>query len=165
MADPKTDIGPFLDDAVTEAIKLRADAGLAGTLDPVELSATLRDVRGRQDRIEELLRNTMRLRARIQRAAQLKQHALDDATDTALHERRGAAVTPGGEFSSARERTAEANLVTIDLRFAARDAQQLAHRCDEAVEVLRLTHRGLDGVRQDVHALLRATAFESHLER
>lgn len=164
-ASAKFDIGLFLDQAITEAIKLRAGTDLGGTLDPGEMSATLRDVRGRQDRVEELLRNAVRLRSRVQRAAQLTQHCLDDATDQALHNNRSASVSQLGEYSSARERTAEANLATIDLRVNARDAHQLAHRCDETVEVLRLTHRGLDGVRQDIHALLRASAFESHLER
>jgi len=170
MADPvvasaQDDIGVFLDHAGTEAIKLRAGAVLGGSNEPAYLAVDLREVRGRQDRIEELLRNAVRLRARVQRAAQLTQHRLDDATDQALHTNRTASVTPLGEYSSARERTAEANLATIDLRVAARDAHQLAHRCDETVDVLRLTHRGLDGVRQDIHALLRASAFESHLER
>lgn len=159
------DLGVFLDSTVTEAIGLRAGADLAGTLDPADLAAALRDVRGRQDRVEELLRTTLRLRARAQRGAQLAQHALDDAFDQAIHTNRAASVTPGGEYSSARERTAEANLATIDLRGTARGTHTLAHRCDETVDVLRLTHRGLDGVRQDIHALLRAAAFESHLER
>lgn len=159
------DLGVFLDNTVTEAIGLRVGADLAGTLDPADLAATLRDVRARQDRVEELLRTTLRLRARAHRRAQLAQHGLDDAFDQALHNHRAAPVARGGEFTSAHERDAEANLATIDLRFAARTANTLAHRCDETVDVLRLTHRGLDGVRQDIHALLRAAAFESHLER
>lgn len=159
------DVTVFLDQAVTEAVKLRADTDLGGTLDPADLAHTLRDIRGRQDRVEELLRQVTRIRGRAVLAAQLAQHKLDDGVDQALHTNRTASVSRLGEYSSAHERDAEANLATIDLRFAARAAHQLARRCDETVDVLRLTHRGLDGIRQDIHALLRASAFESHLER
>lgn len=160
------DLAVVLDGYLREALDLRMGAEPPSpAADVTELRAGLLDTRRRQDRVEELLRTAVRIRARAQRAQHAATAEADDAFDTAIHRQRGATVTPGGEFTSARERTAEANLATLDARHRARRASELAHVCDEAVEVLRSAFWGLSGVREDIRDLLRATAFESHLER
>lgn len=155
-----------LDGYIREAIRLRMLAEVPPvTPDPAELQRHLLDARGRQDRVEELLRVALRVRARAQRASHAASAEAKEAFDAAIHRQRSTPVQTGGEFISAREREAEANLATIDLHRAARRAAELTHVCDEAVEVIRSTYWGLSGVREDIRELLRSTAFESHLER
>lgn len=134
--------------------------------DPVSVAAiTLADVRQRLDRVDTLLSNTIRLRARAYRMLATVKAEAEDAWDAAAMKRRAAPVQRGDEFYSAREREAEANLATLDKRIGVRKATEVAHLCDEAHDVIRIHHRGLDRVRADVLALLRAAQFESHLER
>ncbi len=151
---------------LAEARTLREVGPLPGVAaSPVDVVGFLVDVRARQDRVEELLVQAIRLRAAAQRAAAQLSAQADDAWDTAVRRVRSAPVQSGGEYSSARERHAEANLAILDQRHAARTATDIAHRCDEIADLIRLTHRGLDTTRADAHALLRTLAFESHLER
>ncbi len=160
------DLPTVLGSYVTEALQLRlgVDTSRSGVAPALTLEH-LQDVRRRLDRVEELLTRGIRVRARAQRAAAAAQAAVDDAWDAAIRKVRAAPVQAGGEYSSARERHAEANLAVLDLRHAARRAHETAHHCEEAVEVIRVAHRGLDGVRGDALAVLRTLAFESHLER
>ncbi len=146
------------------ALRLGVDTSQVGVAPALTMDHLL-DVRRRLDRVEELLTQAIRVRAHAQRAATTAQVTAEDAWDTAIGQVRAAPVQPGGEYSSARERHATANLAVLDLRHAARRAAEQAHRCEEAVEVIRLAHRGLDGVRADALAVLRTLAFESHLER
>jgi hypothetical protein len=160
------ELGPVLDRFVAEALQLRMVSDLpvtAGTA--AEAIAFLGTVRARLDRIEEMLSRVLRLRARAQRAHTVATAAADDAFDTAITRQRAAPVQSGGEFSSARERAALANLAVMDLLHAARRTALTAHMCDEAVDLIRLAYRGLDGLRTDTATLLRSLAFESHLER
>lgn len=151
---------------VAEALATRYNAGLPEVgADPRTLLESLQHARRSLDRVEELLTQTMRLRAATQRVASHAGNEFDDAWDQAAVARKNAPVIHGGEFSSARERTAEANLATLDLRNTARRAGDLAHRCDEAVDLIRLAHRGLEGLRQDHLAILRHLQFESTLDR
>jgi hypothetical protein len=130
-----------------------------------EVQSYLLDVRRRQDRVEELLRTAIRIRARAHRVATRLDATANDAWDSAAVRARTAVVQPGDGFSSARERAAEANLTILDQRVTARHAAELAHVCDEAVEFLRIAFRGLDGLRYDITQLLRTYLLESHLER
>lgn len=160
-----TDLVQVLTGYVREVLDLRMGAELPATVAPADALASLQDIRRRIDRAEELHSRAIRVRARAHRAAHAADAEADDAWDQAIKRVRGQPVTPGGEYASARERHAAANLDIIDLRHTARRARETAHHCDEALDVIRLAHRGLDGVRQDALAVLRTYAFESHLER
>lgn len=160
------DVRAVLAGYITEALDLRfSGESLKPGASPAEVLDNLYGVRLRLDRIEELHARALRVKARAQRAATLATATADDAFDRAAQTRRTAPVIRGDEFSSARERTAEANLATLDERIAARQATDLAHHTDEAVDVIRLVHRGLDGVRHDLHTVLRAMTLETNLER
>lgn len=155
-----------LQSMVDEALEHRITA----ILPPVGASSamvqeSLHAVRQRLDRVEELLGKALTLRARAHSRATNAQHVLDDAWDLAAQRRRTAPVAFGAEYTSARERNAEANLATLDQRAAQRIHADAAQRCDNAVEFLRLTYRGLEGIRQDHHMILRALQFESSLDR
>jgi len=151
---------------VQEALKLRMTADLpVVNTSPATALVFLGDVRARLDRVEELLGKAIRHRATARRAQATAQAQADDAFDTAITRHRAAPVQSGGDFLSARERTAAANLAVLDLLHQVRAIDRLVSTADEAVEVLRLTHRGLDGLRQDSQVVLRTLAFESTLER
>jgi len=160
------DLGAALDALVTEALRLRHDGKLpTAPAAPVAVLDALLDVRARLDRLEELLTQALRVRAGAHEAAALATATAEDAWDSEISRLRNAKVRPGDEYSTARERHAQANLGTLELRRAARQAEDASRRCERAVEVIRVAHRGLDGVRGDLLAWLRATAFESNLDR
>jgi hypothetical protein len=123
---------------------------------------TLLDVRQRLDRIEELLVRAVQVRGVARRKAEHATAVADDAFDKAIHNARLGAA---GEFTSAKERTAEANLDSLDTRREARSANLLAEYCDQHVELLKLTHRGLDSARHDLLTTMRVFHVESALER
>ena len=127
---------------------------------PSELVEYLLDVRRRQDRVEELLGRSMRHKVATQRT-------LDEAKTAAEEEwdRVAVANKNANDYTSAKERAAEANLATLDLRRQVRKAEDALAVANELVEQLRLAHRGLDSTRQDIHTILRALSFESSLER
>lgn len=127
--------------------------------------ATVVDVRKRLDRVEAILARTIRIRGMAKRNLAMAQATADDAFDRVIDANRSAVTSRGNEYSSARERAAEANLATLDLIHRARHAAASASICDDAVEVVRLSWRGLDGLRQDLQTIMRSMAFESNLER
>ncbi len=161
------EIPAVLDEYLSEAQDLRTslppmpDTQAA----PAEVHDYLLDVRRRLDRMEHLLATAVRVRGRVRRAAANATHQADDDWDEAILKVRAAPVRRHDEYSSAKERSAEANLATMTARRAARAAADLASTCDEAAEVLRLLHNGLDNVRRDTLTVLRLVQFESHLER
>lgn len=162
-----TDIAAILHGYVTEARTLRAGLDpLPGSESaPADIVEYLRNVRARIDRVEHLLTTTVVLRGRAVRVATARTQDADDDWDEAIVRVRSAPVRRNDEYSSARERNAEANLATLEARRVAREAAEFQHLCEEAVEALRLIHRGLDGVRHDTLTVLRLAQFESHLER
>jgi hypothetical protein len=161
------DLVTTLDQFVNEARDLRTGIPtMPGTqAAPHEVHEYLLDVRRRLDRVEHLLATASRVRAHARRFAARDAQAAEDDWDDAVLKVRSAPVRRGDEFSSARERAAEANLASMTARRTARDSAENAALADECVEVLRLIHRGLDGVRHDTLTLLRLLQFESHLER
>ncbi len=152
---------------VQEAMDLTYSAQVPDlSVAPISTAAeALTDIRRRMDRVQELFAKVMQLRASAHRNAIAAKALADDAWDSAAMKRRAAPVQRGEEFYSAREREAEANLASLAQIRAMREAAELHHRCDEAYEVIRLHHRGLERVRADILATLRSVQFESHLER
>ncbi len=162
------DISDLLDAYVTEVLELCLgyEAPDWGAVGHVEASTrTLADIRKRLDRVDELLSNTITLRGRLHRIATAAKSVADHAWDTAAMKRRAAPVQRGEEFYSAREREAEANLASINERHTAKQAADQAHTADTAYEVIRLNQRGLERVRTDLLAVMRAVQFESSLDR
>jgi hypothetical protein len=135
----------------------RGDASTGAMLD------ALLDVRRSLDRMEELLATALHLRGIFARKHTVLRIQVDDAWDeVAVRQRRAAARD---EFSSAKERTAATNLEVLDARRLERTADLHLRLCDEAVESVRLRHRGLSDVRADLLAIVRIRQFESSLDR
>lgn len=160
------DLRTAIEGYVREALDLRFAGELPKPgLDGALLTGLLLDVRQRLDRVEELLARALRIRGHARRQADHVSAVAEDALDGAIVRARTAPAIRGDEYSSAKERLAHANLQVLDERRAARAAAELAHHCDEAVDLLRLTQRGLESTRHDHLALLRALQFESTMDR
>jgi hypothetical protein len=156
---------PAILDTLDEARRLRAVELPGPHASVADLQAALVEVRGRLDRIEALLARTIRRRL----ASLLRRNALrdtyDDAFDRSLAAKSRQPVRVGDEYTSAKERHAEAKLTAIDDLRSLRGAEGEFSVMESSLEEMRLIYRGLDGARLDLHVLLRAVAFESHLER
>lgn len=146
-----------------EALELRFGAELPkGETPPDGYLDALIDVRRRLDRVEELHSQALRIKGRLRRAADHAAAVAQDAFDgKAVAARR----TGRDEYTSAAERSAEANLASIDERRMARTARALADYAEEAVSVLALAHKGLDSTRHDLHSAIRLLTFERSLDR
>lgn len=146
---------------IAEAVQLRSevDMPIGWAPGPADLRDLLTQVRARQDRVDELVVNTTRLRAAASRAAVAAKAELDDKWDAA------AARVPASDFQTGRDRQAQINLLIVGTARAARQADEKLSRASEAVDVLRVVQRSLDGFRIDVHRLLQALTIEQSLER
>lgn len=145
---------------VEEALAIRAQSGSCVVpSDPVSGLDALVQVRASLDRLEEILSRATRARGRVLRATTHAKALADDRWDEI------AKNTRHQEFTATREKYADINLETLEERRTARAAEHLLSAVNEAYEIIRLAHRGLEGVRQDYLAMLRTLSFESHLER
>jgi hypothetical protein len=128
---------------------------------PGRFGEALLEARGSLDRVEEILSqaSAMASAARI-RARELAETA-DDELDRAIVAR----MKRTRDFEGARERIADASLTALGFRQEARSAQKLADMAASIEARVRLAHRGLDGLRQDLAAVLRHISWESNLDR
>jgi hypothetical protein len=121
-------------------------------------------VRAAQDRMEELLGNAITMRGGARRWARSYTDAAEDAFDA----RSAALRSTGrgqGDYSTGRERQADVNLQILGSLQTARAAQRMFDEAEEILERLRLAHRGIDTVRQDLNAMLRYLNWDTHMER
>lgn len=155
---------------VSEALELRHGAGgdPKGKLTPVDptdgtpaITEALLRVRVRSDRVDELLSRVTLERGRAKRAKEGAQFA----ADTALMEATKHHADRRVEFSSGREREAEAKLDSLEQRRLAHQSDRLVGIANDAYEVISQVHWQLDGIRKDIRATLHALQFESSLER
>lgn len=139
-----------------------------GSPGPHELMGVLREVRGRVDRVEAILATCVRIRGRAARAAEAATAAAQDAWDSAslqTRTRQPGRPQQNTDFIAPRERYADANLMILNERRAEREAREVLSVAEESLEVVRIAHRGLDGLRRDLDALLQAQRVERSIER
>jgi hypothetical protein len=128
---------------------------------PEKFSAALLKARASLDRVEEILSQATALSSAAKiRARELAEQA-DDELDREIVKRSARAR----DFESARERVADAGLAVLGPRQQARSAQKVADMAANIEARIRLAHRGLDGLRQDLAAALRHVSWESNLDR
>jgi hypothetical protein len=160
-----TDIRALLDGHVVEAVELRFSGDIPGPQSaPKQILDALYEVRRRLDRVEFLLSQAIRVRGKLRESNDAATAEVDDAWDSSIHTTRSAAVVRD-DYTSAKERYAEANLATLDLRRTQRAAAAVLAHADTSVDLLRLSLRGLGDLRQELLTVLRTLQFESHLER
>jgi hypothetical protein len=127
---------------------------------------SLINVRKRLDRVHELMAQSTRLKSRAIRSKFAAKYDAEDAWDHSLEKQRTASVRRNSnDFEGPRERYSKANLDSFDEQRAKRKAEATASRVEEADEVIRQCHWGLDTLRQDHITILRTLGFESSLER
>jgi hypothetical protein len=126
-----------------------------------EITDLLLRVRVRSDRVDELLSKVTLARGRARRA---KEEAAFTA-DKVLMEATQHHASKRVEFSSGREREAEAKLDAFEERRLAHQGDRLVSVTNDCYEVINQVHWQLDAIRKDLRAQLHALQFESSLER
>lgn len=159
------DVAEAVENMITEARQLRAPSGLPGLESgPAVVWEHLVAARTRLDRIEELLSRTLRLRTKVRSQARASAAEVDEAWAQQVGRGPSRKQASFGD-QAPRERYADADLAVLDQRRAQRQAQELADQVEDAVEIIRMTHRGLDSMRMDLHTMMRAFSVGSSLER
>lgn len=135
---------------------------------PLPLTEMLVTVRARMDAIEVLQDEIIAFRTRARVLLKESEAAVDDKWAERVVQppstRRRASFD--GTFDTApRERYAQADLAVLEDRRKARRRDRVMDACNDAVDRVRVTYRGLDGVRMDLHAMLRGLSVETRLER
>lgn len=118
--------------------------------------------RARSDRIEELLSKATHVKASLVRKQLMAKFEAERAYDEAAVRR---ANTRTQEFSSSKERNAEATIDSLLQKRQAVLAERLTMVAQEATEVISQTHWGLNGFRTDLREVLHSFQHESGLER
>lgn len=157
-----------LDAWVAEALDLRFNG-----LPVIEVGAHAQDVlsallqvRQRADRVDALLSQATQLKARVGRSSLAAKYAAEDSWDQELQKDKQSTVRRNqSDFDAPRERYSRANLASFEEQRASRKAEVLKSLVDECYDLVRGCKFGLDGLRSDLVAILRAYSFESHLER
>lgn len=121
----------------------------------------LRRVRARSDRVDELRARVTLARGTARRAKEEANFLADQALMTNTQQRAARRV----EFSSAKEREADAKLDSFNERRLAYQRDRILSVTIDAYEVIDQIHWQLDAKRKDLRASLHALQFESSLER
>lgn len=130
---------------------------------PREFYSTLLLARSRLDTVESVLSLALELRGALRASAKGAEQAADDTWDAEMSRLRRSGRFD--DYAGSREKAAECNIATGEQRKRARRLRLLADKADTATERIRLAHRGLDGLRQDMGRVLGYQAWEGHLER
>jgi aromatic ring-cleaving dioxygenase len=166
-----TGIEAAIQNWVREALELRHGAGEdpEGPLGNIDysrggnaISALLVRVRSRSDRVDMLLANVTQAKARTRRAQQAAEFEASVAYDTAT---KTNAANRRVEFSTARERHADAALDSLEQKRVAHHAERTVSIATEAYEVINQIHWQLESIRKDLRAAIHNIQFESSLER
>jgi len=157
-ADVVRDLGAAWLAEVAELRKVTVPELGAG---PEKFSEALLAARASLDRVEEILSAATAMSS----AAKIRAREWAEEADEDLDKKIVARAKRARDFESARERLAEANLDNLPKRGPARSAAKVADMAVNIEARIRLAHRGLDGLRQDLAAALRHVSWESSLDR
>lgn len=158
-----------LREAVRQVRKLR-DVGPLPAVEhgPAAVLGMLQLVRERLDEVETVLSQVSAFRT----GARALSREADALVDDTWAEKVGQGSTPRARVSfnagfdeAPRERYAKADVAVLGERRKARRRARVLEAANDAVEQVRLAHRGLDGVRTDLYMLLRAMGIEGRFER
>ena len=153
-----SDVQPVLLELAREARELR-DAPRPGIADTVsDMRNRAVGIRGRIDRLEQIVADTGRLSARAGVYVSECQDAYDDAFAGSAR-----AYRPP-EYSTAKEREAVHMAAAFTELVALRTAKRRLADAAEVYEYARLLHRGLDGARRDETVFFNMLTFENRLD-
>jgi hypothetical protein len=131
---------------------------------PEEYRAALIEARGKLDRVEEILGQTLRMRGGMQRRAVQCEQAAEDRWNQLADEARRTGHT-SRDYEGAKERYASFTVRCMDEIRMARQWRLAADLAADLVERARTTHFGLKDVRGELIEHLRAFVLESNLDR
>lgn len=118
-------------------------------------------IRQRSARTDELLSKVTQAKARAKRAQDGAAFAAELAYDEATRNHAARRTT---EFTTGKERHADAALDSLEQRRVAHRASRLVSVTTEAYDVVNQVHWQFDGLRKDARSVLHALQFESSLE-
>lgn len=168
--DPWTDgAEDRLRDAVRQVRKLR-DVGSLPAVEhgPGAVLGMLQLVRERLDEVETVLSQVSAFRTGARALSREADAAVEDLWAEKVGQAPAARSRPSFNHSfdeAPRERYAKADVAVLGERRKARRRTRVLEAANDAVEQVRLAHRGLDGVRTDLYMLLRAMGIEGRYER
>lgn len=127
--------------------------------DPSELHEALIRARTATDQLELALIHGMNLLRAAEIDLDIARASVEDAE---IHALEG---VKGTQFSSAKEKSVEFNLRSLEERRAEREALNNYKQAKHVVDVLRLLHKGVDSARYDLKARLDAVTLTRAIER
>src|SRR6185503_4823364 len=146
-------------------ISLRFDSELPHSgAGPLEVLESLLECRKKADRLEGLYYKTLNLKGKLARKAALDIAEADDQWASALVQIKNSPIYKGDTFSGPRERYAEADLETFEIRRKARKSKELLSLAEEILDIVKTALRGLNDTRQDHLSWIRSLQFQSTLE-
>ncbi len=119
---------------------------------PVELHHSLVAIQTSLTGLEDYLSKSMRAKSMLERKLNSAKMKHQESWDTAIVKTLNRPTL--SEYSTGKERAAEANLATLTQAIALRQLEEVKSFADEAVEIIRLHYYGLDKVRQDIRKRL-----------
>lgn len=119
---------------------------------PVELHRALVESQEKLTELENLLSRAIRAKALLDRQTALIKMQFQEAWDRAISKPNKRLTL--SEYATGKEKSAEANLATLDQARTLRQAEELQSFSVEAVDIIRLHYYGLDKVRQDIRKRL-----------
>lgn len=127
---------------------------------PEALHEFLIRCRQAEDRVEEVLAQMIVFRGKVENAVRERRGSVEDGEVTALKTKVGS-----GDYTSAKERSVEFRLHTLDETRKLRAAEALLTDVKTAYEYVRTLYFGIDGTRKETDTRLRAITLVSALER
>lgn len=151
-----------LAETLREAAALRAEVteSIPGDTDPEGLYEFLRLCRARVDRLEAILGQVTLYKGKMEKAVHQRAGAIEDAEVAAYQ-----GGLRSSEYTSAKERTVEFALHSLDERREARRAEEALIDAKTAYEYVRLLYWGVDSTRKETETRLRAITLVTSLER
>jgi hypothetical protein len=119
---------------------------------PVELHRALVEIQTALSTVERFLSDSVRAKASVDRREAHVRMVWQEAWDRAISATN---KKPSfGDYTTGKEKAAEANLATLNEARTLRSLQELQSFATEAVDVIRLHYYGLDKIRQDIRKRL-----------
>jgi hypothetical protein len=144
----RVDLELLIENSVETRLKFQTPEFGAG---PVELHSASVNVQMILTELETALSTAIRAKAKIDRQEVRVRLVWQEKFDRALTKKN---VSFGSEFTSGKEKAAEANLASFEEARVLRKIQEDQSLANEAVEIIRLHYYGLDKARQDIRKRL-----------
>lgn len=160
LAQLHKDLPPKLSAMLEEAAGLRQMVRGGDIKEsPTDLHNRLLDCRAALDRVEEILTDLSRLKAKTAQAVSERQDLYDDRYAQV-------ATAPSGhaEYSTGKEREAKYSLSLMDEQLNLRKAVRMDSELGAAVDYVKTLYWGLNGVRNDLDSRIRLIVLEGQLE-